>query len=349
LKNSVARRNSFFCRLRYKLFRYFCELECEWNLERLCSSRHNFCRWSLYGAWGFAAGRDDTSDCHKPRRLLQIGLSRCDHYQRYRDRDFAIFLKCGIRSRASFPCLNQQQWHPDATARWSLSGSVCPGSCGSIDASRNYIAPAILPNSTSVLTTAVSAADPTKQNSASITVTSNFTLQVSVPASMATGVTTAIIVNMTAVPGSHPSGALSWSLSGTGCSGISCGILTIITTQSAGPTSFSDTANYTAPQSSPQPFPVMATLAGNHRTTLMVSESDVSENLNWMVKDIAGGNSTFGQICAVGSSPCQSIISRTSLQVEYCAGRHTLGTGCRHDVYHSCWPLMSAKLGLKLF
>jgi hypothetical protein len=168
---------------------------------------------------------------------------------------------------------------------------------------------------------------------------------------MATGVTTAIIVNMSAVPGSHPSGALSWSLSGTGCSGITCGILTITTTQSAGPTSFSDTANYTAPQSSPQPntvtitvtpqadptkavanialqpglggglglFPVMATLAANHRTTLTVSESDVSGNLNWMVKGIAGGNSTFGQICAVGSSPCQSIISRTSLQVDYIA------------------------------
>jgi hypothetical protein len=37
------------------------------------------------------------------------------------------------------------------------------------------------------------------------------------------------------------------------------------------------------------------------------------------VNGVAGGNSTFGQICAVGSSPCQSIITGTSLQVDYIA------------------------------
>ncbi|HEY2119225.1 MAG TPA: hypothetical protein VGH37_08590 [Candidatus Acidoferrum sp.] len=214
-----------------------------------------------------------------------------------------------LGSTQAFHALINSNGHPDATVRWSLSGSACPGSCGSIDANGNYIAPVILPNSTSVLITAVSAADPTKQNSASITVTSNFTLQVSAPASIATGVTTAITANITAVAGSHPSSALSWSLSGAGCSGSTCGILTVTTTQSAGPTALADTANYTAPQSSPQPnsatitvtpqadptkravaniaiqpgsggglglFPVTATLAANHRTTLTVSESGVS-------------------------------------------------------------------------
>src|SRR5271165_3561091 len=48
---------------------------------------------------------------------------------------------------------------PDPAIRWSLSGSACPGACGSVDANGNYIAPQILPGNASVTLTATSAAD----------------------------------------------------------------------------------------------------------------------------------------------------------------------------------------------
>src|SRR5271165_1259880 len=73
--------------------------------------------------------------------------------------------------------------HPDATVRWSISGGACPNECGGVDTHGNFTAPQILPASASVTLTAQSIADPSKQASASITITSNFTLTISAPAS----------------------------------------------------------------------------------------------------------------------------------------------------------------------
>ncbi len=240
--------------------------------------------------------------------------------------------------------------HPDPAIHWSLSGAACPNSCGVIDANGNYIAPQILPASALVTITATSAADPSKQMSAAVTVTSNFTLQLAAPGSLPLGVTAALVATFTPVPGSNPSPALSWSLSGSGCSGNGCGILTVITTQSTGGAPIADTANYTAPVAAPQPItvtitvtpqadptrkaqgnivilsgaalglsPLTATLAANRRTTLTVTETGVTGTLNWTVNGIPGGNSTLGQICALGSSPCQTITSGSALQVDYLA------------------------------
>ena len=185
--------------------------------------------------------------------------------------------------------------------------------------------------------TAISSADPSKQNSVAVTVTSNFTLQVSAPATVAANASVAIVATMTAVPGSNPKTGLSWNLSGTGCSGTRCGILSVTTTQSTGGNSVADTATYTAPASTPQPntvtvtvtpqadptkmaqasiaiqsgaslaiSPFTATLAANHRITLAVTENQVNGALNWTVNGVPGGNSTFGELCAVGSSPCRA-------------------------------------------
>jgi hypothetical protein len=51
--------------------------------------------------------------------------------------------------------------------------------------------------------TATSAADPSRQSSANITITSNFTLQIAAPANLAPGVTSATVATMTPVPGSR--------------------------------------------------------------------------------------------------------------------------------------------------
>jgi hypothetical protein len=240
---------------------------------------------------------------------------------------------------------------PDLAIHWSLSGPACPNNCGSLDANGNYTAPAILPSTPAVTLTASSVADPSKQNSASLTITSHFTLQLTAPSSLQPGVTSAIVATLTPVPGSGPSGVLSWSLSGIGCSGNACGILTVITTQSAGGGAIADTANYTAPANPPQPntivitvtpqadpskqtqasiaiqsgpslslSPNTATLAANHRVTLTVAENGTAgSSLVWSINGVSGGNSTVGQLCVVASSPCESVTTTTATQVDYIA------------------------------
>jgi hypothetical protein len=251
----------------------------------------------------------------------------------------------------SFHAIIASSGKPDPAIRWSLSGTACPNNCGSVDANGNYTAPAILPTAPSVSLTATSVADPSRQNSTILTITSHFTLQLAAPSSLQPGVTSAIVATLTPVPGSSPSGVLSWSLSGSGCSGSACGILSVITTQSAGGGAIADTANYTAPATPPQPstiiitvtpqadpskqtqvtitiqggpslslLPTTTTLAANHRVTLTVTENGVtSSSLAWSVNGISGGNSTVGQLCVVASSPCQSVTSGTATQVDYIA------------------------------
>ena len=241
--------------------------------------------------------------------------------------------------------------HPDTSVRWSLSGASCPAACGSVDLNGNYTAPGILPSNATATLTAQSVADPSKQISAAINITSNFTLQVTVPQGVPAGGTATIVATMTPVPGSNPSSVLAWSLSGPGCSASTCGTLTVVTTQGAGGNVTADTATYTAPSTPPNPAsvtvtvtpqadptkkaqatmavqpgvnislsPATATLAANHRVTLTAQLfGTTNTGVNWSVGGVSGGNTTLGQICAVGSSPCQSVASGSASQVDYVA------------------------------
>jgi len=66
--------------------------------------------------------------------------------------------------------------------------------------------------------------------------------------------------------------------------------------------------------------PATATLAANHRVTLNTQVNGTSNtSVNWSVNVIPGGNATFGQICAVGSSPCQTVTNTSASQVDYVA------------------------------
>jgi len=241
--------------------------------------------------------------------------------------------------------------HPDTAVRWSVSGAACPSACGSVDLSGNYTAPEILPSPTSATLTAQSVADPSKQSSVAIRITSNFTLQVIAPQSVPAGGAATIVATMIPVTGSNPSAILSWSLSGPGCSSTTCGTLTVVTTQGSGGSVIADTATYTAPSTPPNPdtvtvtvtpqadpskmaqaamaiqaginvslSPATVTLAANHRVTLTAQVFGTTNTaMNWSVSGISGGNTTLGQICVVGSSPCQSVTSGNSLQVDYLA------------------------------
>ena len=241
---------------------------------------------------------------------------------------------------------------PDTTVHWSLIGSACPNGCGSVDSNGSYTAPQILPSSSSVNLVATSAADPSKQASAVITITSHFTLQLSAPSNVPTGASSQLTATLTPVPGSNPNPSLSWTLQGNGCTGSACGILTVTTTQSAGSAPVATTAIYLAPQTAPQPNTVLvsvtpqadpakrvqanitiqpgggsisisppsATLAANRRATFSASlGGTASGTLNWSVNGVAGGNSSVGQICVAGSNPCTSYTSGTATQVDYMA------------------------------
>lgn len=241
--------------------------------------------------------------------------------------------------------------HPDTAVRWNLSGAACPAACGSIDLGGNYTAPGILPPAATATLTAQSVADPSKQASAPITITSNFTLQVTAPPSVPTGAAASIVATMTPRLGSNPSNILSWSLSGPGCSSTACGTLTVVTTQGSGGTTTADTATYTAPSTPPNPAsvtvtvtpqadptkkaqatiavqagvnvslsPATATLAANHRVTLTAEVFGTTNTaMNWSVSGVPGGNTALGQICIVGSNPCQSVTSANVLQADYLA------------------------------
>ena len=150
--------------------------------------------------------------------------------------------------------------HPDTSVRWSLSGAACPVACGIVDMNGNYTAPGILPSATAATLTAQSVADPSKQASAAISITSNFTLQVTAPQSVPAGGAATIVATMTPVAGSNPSTVLSWSLSGPGCSSTTSGTLTVVTTQGSGGTVTADTATYTAPSTLPSPDSVVVTV-----------------------------------------------------------------------------------------
>ena len=241
--------------------------------------------------------------------------------------------------------------HPDTAIRWSLSGAACTSGCGTVDANGRYTAPQTLPSPANTSLTAQSVADSSKQISAAVTITSSFSLQLSAPSSVPARGTATIVATLTPVPGSNPSTALAWALSGPGCSGSSCGTLTLVTTQSAGGNSVEDLATYAAPSTVPSPntvtitvtpqadpskkaqatlaiqaginvsvSPATATLAANHRVTLSAQVNGTSNtSVNWIVNGIPGGNATLGQICAVGSSPCQPVTSTTPSQVDYVA------------------------------
>ncbi len=119
----------------------------------------------------------------------------------------------------------------------------------------------------------------------------------------------------------------------------SCGTLSVVTIQSAGGGPVADSATYTAPSTPPSPntvtvtvtpqadpskktqatlaigagvnvnvSPATATLAANHRVTLNAQVNGTSNTgVIWSLNGIAGGNTAFGEICAVGSIPCQMV------------------------------------------
>jgi len=240
---------------------------------------------------------------------------------------------------------------PDSRILWSLSGAACPGACGSVDTNGNYTAPSIFPSASQVVVQAQSVADPSKTATATLHITSGFLLQLVAPASTVTGSTAALVATLTPIPNSNPNPTLTWSITGSGCSGSSCGTVAPATTQFDANNTEVSSANYVAPAAAPTPNTVVitvtpvadpakttqatiaiqqgvgisispgtTTLAASHRVTFVAQVSDTQNaNLNWSVNGISGGNTTVGQICVSGSNPCQTFGGGTASQVDYIA------------------------------
>jgi hypothetical protein len=249
-----------------------------------------------------------------------------------------------LGATTSFHASITSNGHPDATLTWRVSGSGCPSLCG-----------IVLPNSPTVNLTAQSVADSSKQATTTLTITSNFTLQLSAPTSVPVSGSALITAVLHPVTGSNPSQALTWILSGAGCSGTGCGVLTVLTQASAGSGTTANSATYNAPSSGPNPAsvtitatpladpskktqatltilpdgsvmvqPSTATLAANHRITLSAQVGSTAgggttPGVNWGVNGIAGANSTIGRICVVARNPCQPVTNGSAAQVDYVA------------------------------
>ena len=148
----------------------------------------------------------------------------------------------------------------NAGVTWTLTGSGCSGSaCGTLSATSSasgdgvsYYAPATLPTPPTVTVTAVSVTDNTKFGTAAIDITPP-PISVSVtPASVA--VTVNAQQQFTATAANDPQNAgINWRVTGSGCSGATCGTLSATRSASGAP------ITYTAPATWPNPANVTIT------------------------------------------------------------------------------------------
>jgi len=206
--------------------------------------------------------------------------------------------------------------NPDRAVKWVISGSGCGGAaCGAVDPAGTYTAPQILTAPPSVSVRAISVADPSKSGAAAITITSSFSLTVAGPASVNAAATANYTATFVPAANSNPSGVISWSVSGLGCTGAACGTI-------------SPGGLYTAPSFAPSPASVQITatpLADPSKATAVsvtiISSISVSVSppaatlalrstqafhavvtgaqdatVTWDVSGILGGNTTVGSI-----------------------------------------------------
>jgi hypothetical protein len=137
---------------------------------------------------------------------------------------------------------------------WTLSGTSCTGSaCGTVSPATSasgvgvtYTAPGAIPTGTITLT-ATSVADGTKSAAAAISLTSSTPPTVSVTPGTANLATGAITQAFTAnVSNDAQNLGVTWSLSGTNCTGAACGSISPTTSASGAAVTYTSAARATA-------------------------------------------------------------------------------------------------------
>jgi hypothetical protein len=181
---------------------------------------------------------------------------------------------------------------------WSISGASCnANACGTISGSGpsstaiTYTAPPNVPNSATVTLTATSIADSKAFAIATITIVHG-----------APQVTVAVSPAMQTVPVNHShaftatvqndpqSQGVTWTLSGTGCTGASCGTLSTNSSLPGKPIS------YTAPANVPTPATVTLTATSvtdpKASASATITISGISPNLSVTISPVRGGITT---------------------------------------------------------
>jgi hypothetical protein len=108
---------------------------------------------------------------------------------------------------------------------WTVSGAGCSGvACGTISVNGLYVPPSSVPSPGTVTVKATSMADPTKSASANVVIVGAVAVLLSITPTSAS-VPTAGMQPFTASVTGTSNTAVTWGLSGAGCSGSSCGTL----------------------------------------------------------------------------------------------------------------------------
>ena len=225
-------------------------------------------------------------------------------------------------STASVGVGAQQQFTASVTGStntavtWSLSGTGCTSTlCGTISTSGLYTAPSATPNPPFVTVTATSVADPTKSGTASIQVTQKVGITISpTAATVVEGQTKQFTATVT---GTSTTG-VTWSVSGTGCSGSGCGTI-------------SSSGLYTAPSSVPTSVTVTATSIADFTATASATVA--------IVPPVSVTISPTAAIVAVGTQEAfqVSVTGTTNKAVTWSVS----GSGCSGS---SCGTVSSAGL-----
>jgi hypothetical protein len=193
---------------------------------------------------------------------------------------------------------------------------------GTVDSGGVYTAPQILTAPPSVILTATSAADPSKSSSATITLTSSFSLAVAGPLSVNAGSTAAYSATFTPAANSNPSRVIFWSVAGTGCAGAACGNISssgayaapavapsparvqIIATPQADPSKAASVFVAILPVVGVSISPSSATVALGAAEALHATVTGALDaTVTWDVNGVVGGNSTVGSILNSQTDP----------------------------------------------
>ncbi len=187
---------------------------------------------------------------------------------------------------------------------WSIKGSGCSGSaCGTITSAGLYKAPASVPSPPQVTVTATSVADPAKSGSALVTVALPVTVSISpTSASVAVGEQK----QFTATVSNTSNTAVTWSVSGAGCSGTTCGTV-------------SSTGLYTAPSKIPSPAVVSVTAT---------SVADTTKSATAAVTIVAGISVTVSPVSAQVVTGAQQQFTATVKNTNNTAVTWSLSGNC---------------------
>src|ERR1035437_9503531 len=175
---------------------------------------------------------------------------------------------------------------------WSVAGSGCSGAaCGTISTSGLYTAPPAVPSPAQVSVTATSVADPTKSATAGVTILAPVTISVS-PATVQ--VLAGAHQQFTATVTGTTNKVVTWSVSGSGCSGATCGTI-------------SGTGLYTAPSVPPNPPQITVTATSSadpskSSTALVTITGPVSVTISPVAAEVVVGSTQQFSAVVKGTS-----------------------------------------------